>query len=245
MLRFSFLLGLAATLAAPAAAQFTLATPDTARVLTVSGTGRAASDADRAILTVAFQTEGATVDDALEKHEREVERVQTLLLEAGIPEGEIKLERVSIGEGGGGGRFEAPRGGSGESAFTASRTLIVRVDQLDLVPSLMAAVVRNEGDDALDVQRRNVDVRYTVRDPNALTDDALRDAVRNARSRADLIAEMSGLTLGDALTVVEAGASPWGAEAAAMMAMRNEMGSGLTEGEYVVLAQVVVTFQIR
>ena len=81
MVRLPLLLGLVVGLAAPAAAQFTLATPDTARVLTVSGTGRAAADADRAILTVAFQTEGETVDDALEKHEREVERVQTLLLD--------------------------------------------------------------------------------------------------------------------------------------------------------------------
>ena len=245
MLRAFALAALAVLAAAPASAQFTLAAPDTARILTVSGFGRAATDADRAVLTISFETEGETIDEAIEKHEQEVERVRTLLIEAGIPESEIKLERVSVGGMDRGMRFETVRPGSDEDTFSASRTLIVRVDNLDMVPSLMAAVVRNADDDLLEVQRRNVDVRYTVREPENLSDEALRDAVKNARARALLIAQMGDLTLGNVLTVVESGASPFAAEAMAMMMMRDGGGSGLTDGEYVVNAQVVVTFSIE
>ncbi|MEM6328174.1 MAG: SIMPL domain-containing protein [Bacteroidota bacterium] len=236
---------LAALLAVPAAAQFTLAAPDTSRVLTVSGFGRAAMDADRAVLTVSFETEGETVDEAIEKHEEEVRRVRQLLQDAGVPESEIKLERVNIGGSGGGMQFEAVRPRGDDDAFTASRTLIVRVDDLDLVPSIMAAAVRNADDDLLDVQRRTVNARYTVASPEGLLNEALRDAVRNARTRAMLITEMSGLELGEILTVVESGASPWNAEARALAMFRDGMGSSLTDGEYVVNAQVVVTFRIQ
>lgn len=201
-------------------------------------------DADRAVLTISFETEGETIDEAIEKHEEEVERVRQLLIESGIPEGEIKLERVSVGGSDHGMRFEAVRPGGEDDTFSASRTLIVRVDDLGMVPRLMAAVVRNEDDDLLDVQRRRVDVRYTVQTPQELQDEALRDAVTNARDRASLIAQMGGLTLGEVVTVIESGASPFGSDAMARMIMM-EGGSGLTDGEYVVSAQVVVTFRIR
>lgn len=235
----------AVLVAAPASAQLTLSAPDTSRVLTVSGYGRAATDADRAVLTISFETEGETIDEAIEKHEAEVERVRQLLLDSGIPESEIKLERVSVGGAGRGMRFETVRPGDDDETFSASRTLIVRIDDLDRVPRLMADVVRNADDDLLDVQRRNVDVRYTVKAPEDLQDEALRDAVTNARERATLIAQMGGVSLGEVVTVTESGASPWGAETMAMMMMRDGGGSGLTDGEYVVHAQVVVTFRIR
>ena len=244
MTRALLFAALAVLASAPASAQFTLAGPDTTRVLTVSGFGRAAMDADRAVLTISFETEGETIDEAIDKHEEEVERVRDLLIESGVPEGEIKLERVSVGGSQRGMRFETVRPGGEDDSFSASRTLIVRVDNLDMVPRLMAAVVRNDDDDLLDVQRRNVDVRYTVRAPENLQDQALRDAVSNARERASLIATMGGLTLGDVLTVMESGASPWGSEAMAR-AMMMEGGSGLTDGEYVVNAQVVVTFRLQ
>ncbi|MEM1056915.1 MAG: SIMPL domain-containing protein [Bacteroidota bacterium] len=244
MLRVFALAALAVLVSVPASAQFTLAAPDTARILTVSGYGRAAADADRAVLKISFETEGETIDEAIDKHQEEVDRVRDLLIEAGIPEDDIKLERVSVGGMERGMRFESVRPGNEDDTFSASRTLSVRVDNLDLVPSLMASVVRNDADDLLDVQRRNVDVRYTVREPESLNDEALRDAVSNARERALLIASMGGLTLGDVLTVVESGASPFAAEAMAIMEMRGG-GSGLTDGEYVVNAQVVVTFSIR
>lgn len=243
MLRTVSLLALTALLAVPASAQLTISGPDTSRVLTVSGFGRAAMDADRAILTISFETEGETIDEAIDKHEEEVERVRQLLVDAGVPEGEIKLERVSVGGSTRGMQFESVRPGGDDDSFSASRTLIVRVDDLESVPRLMAAVVRSNDDDLLDVQRRRVDVRYTVRSPQELQDDALREAVSNARARAVLIAQMGDLSLGEVVTVVESGASPFGAEAMARMMMMDG-GSGLTDGEFVVNAQVVVTFRL-
>ena len=245
MPRLLILAALVAATALPARAQFTFTGPDTSRVLSVSGFGRAAMDADQAVLRIEFETEGETVEDAIEKHQQEVERVRALLIEAGVPESEIKLERVSVGGSGGGMRFESVRPGDEAETFLASRVLVVRVDDLDLVPTLLAGAVRDDSDDLLDVQRRGVDVRYTVGEPRELEDEALRKAVANARERAELIVGMSDLRLGEILTVTEGGASPFGAEAAALMMMGAAGGSGLTDGEFVVTASVVVTFRVQ
>ena len=231
-------------LAAPARAQFTLSVPDTARVLTVSGLGRASADADRAVLRIAFETEGETIDEAIQKHEQEVARVQALLKASGVADDDIKLERASVGPAGGGMRYESLRPGDSEQTFTASRILVVGVDDLDSVPRLMGEIVRNDDDDLLDIQRRNVDVRYTLQAPEALEEEALRMAVAKARERAEMIAEMAGVQLGDVTSVSEGGGSLFGMDPRAA-AMMNDNGSGLTDGEYVVTSAVVVTFRIR
>lgn len=247
MLRLSVLATALLVLAPEALAQRSLA--DSARVLTVSGFGRAVTDADRAVLRIMFETEGETIDEAIDKHEAEVERVRTLLREAGVPDGEVKLERSSVGPAGGGVRFESVRPDDGDESFRASRTLVARVDDLDSVSRLMAEVSRNDGDDLLDIQRRNVTVSYTVRDIDALDDEALQDAVRRARARAELIAEMGGFELGEIVTIGEGGTSAGGSgfESLMMMAMMGQMGgeSGMADGEFVANAAVTVTFRIR
>lgn len=246
MLRVLTLAALACLAATPAVAQFTISGPDTSRVLTVAGFGRATADVDKAVLRIAFETEGETIDEAIEKHEAEVSRVQSILVEAGIPESDIKLERAAVGPAGGGARFESIRPGDDEESFTASRVLVVGVGDLDAVPRLMAEIVRNDDDDLLDIQRRNVDVRYTVADTKALDDEALRDAVTRARERADLIASMAGLSLGEVISVSEGGGgSMFGMEAVAMAMLRDNGNGGLTDGEVVASASVVVSFRIR
>lgn len=233
-------------IAAPSQAQFTLSGPDTSRVLTVTGFGKASADIDKAVLRIAFETEGETIDEALDKHETEVARVQEILTGAGIPEGEIKLERVSVGPAGGGTRFESIRPGDSVETFTASRVLVVGVTDLDIVPRLMAELVRNDDDDLLDIQRRNVDVRYTVAETQALEDEALQTAVARARERALLITEMAGLELGEVIAVIEGGGgSLFGMEALAMAMAREGGNGGLTDGEYVSTSSVVVSFRIR
>ena len=248
MLRLFALAAAALVLSPLASAQYTISGPDTSRVLTVSGFGQATADANRAVLRIMFETEGETIDEAIEKHEAEVERVMALLTDAGVPESEIKLERSSVGPAGGGVRFESVRPDAGDETFEASRMLVARVDDLDGISRLMAEIVRNDDDDLLDIQRRNVDVRYTVRDLDGLADEALQDAVRRARARAELIAEMGGFSLGEIVTISEGGLGMGGGfESMMMMAMMREMGgeTGMTDGEFVSNATVTVSFRIR
>ena len=239
-------LGAALILAAPEAlAQFTMtpvAQDSSFRTLTVAGTGEATATSDRAVLRIAFETEGKTIDEALSRHQEEVDRVQTLLREGGIPEDQIFVDRASVGE------SEGEYGGpADEAGYTASRFVTVYVDDLERVPRLMAEVVETSSDDLLTVQRRNVDVSYVLQDRAALRSDALRKAVTDARERAALIAEMAGLRLGEVVTVNEQGvqAALFGPVSSSDQAMMMQMMGGGSGGEHSVQSGVVVTFVLR
>ena len=244
MLRPLFLAALVFA-ATDARAQFTMtpvAQDSSFRTLTVTGTGEAKANSDRAVLRIAFETEGKTIDEALERHQEEVDRVQSLLRDGGIPEDQIFVDRASVGE------SEGDYGGpSDEEGFTASRFVTVYVDDLNRVPRLMAEVVKNAGDDLLTVQRRNVDVSYVLQDRAALRSDALRKAVADARERAALIAEMAGLQLGEVVTVNEQGvqAALFGPVNSSDQAMMMQMMGGGGGGEHSVQSGVVVTFILR
>lgn len=233
--------------AAPAQAQFTFAaapTDTSLRTLVVRGTGEATARVDRATLRIMFETEGETVDDALVRHEGEVQRVQALLRERGVPDDQVFLDRAAVGSQGGMG----PMGPSPDESFTVSRQLTVHVDDLDAAPRLMAELANDRDDDALAIQRRTVHVTYSVRDPDPLHREALREAVRDARERAELIAEMAGLRLGEVLSVAENGAEMGTMFGAGMMeAMMSGMGDPTNGGggERRVGSVVVVTFAVE
>lgn len=245
MLRSLAPLALAFLVCLPARAQFTLAAPDTSRLLSVNGFGRITTDADLAVLRVAFETEGETIEDAIAKHEQELERVRRVLREAGVDDADVKLERASAGPAGGGFQFDSVRPDNDDTSFEASRILVVKVRDLSSVARLMGEIATTAEDGLLDIQRRNVDVNYTVADPEGLQLQALRAAVENARVRGQLVVEMAGLTLGEVVGISEgsAGSLFGGMEAAMMQAART--GSSLTDGEHVSTANVVVTFRIR
>ena len=232
-------------LAPSARAQFTMmpVAPDSSfRTLTVTGSGTARALSDRAVMRIAFETDGKTIDEALERHQEEVERVQSLLSDEGVADDQIFVDRASVGE------SEGDYGGPAEEeGFTATRFVTVYVEALDRVPRLMAAVVANDGDDLLTVQRRNVDVTYVLKDRAALRSVALREAVQDASGRAALIAEMAGLRLGDIVTVNEQGiqAAMFGATSAVDEAAMMQMMGGGGGGEHSVQAGVVVTYTVR
>ena len=231
-------------LAAPPSAQ---SEPDDVRVLVVTGSGEATARSDRAVLQVAFETDGETADEALHQHEAEVARVRRILAARGVPDARVSVDRASVAPAGGR-RFPNGPGGA-DDGYSVSRQLTVEVDDLDAVPALVAALSTDADDDALTVQRRTVNVAYVLADPGPLGREALREAITDARERAELMAEMAGVTLGEILDVSEGFAAGGGGEMAMVQAMMREaarMENGAGAGvDHRVGASVVVTFRIR
>ncbi len=230
-------------LAGPVQAQFTISGPPTSaslRTVDVRGTGHAIARHDRAVLRVAFDSKGDTAEEALATHQREVDRVRALMEEAGVNPSQVFLDRLSIGS------SRGSRMTGADEGFSASRQLTVHVDDLDRVPSLVAAIASDQGDDLLAVNQRQVDVSYVVRDADALQRDALRDAVADARQRAELIAEVAGLAIADVIAVREdgAGGSLFDAMGAGMMSGMMDNGLEGPGGEFRVRVGVSVTFAL-
>ncbi|HEX9950334.1 MAG TPA: SIMPL domain-containing protein [Rubricoccaceae bacterium] len=217
------------------------------RTITVQGQGEATAAADHARLRFQVVTEGATLDEALRLHETEVARVQALLRDAGVPDARVTLDRVAVGDDEEDGPGFRPDDSGGE-VVRVTRAVTAEVDDLDAVDGLVGQLASREGDDALTTQMRSVVVSFERRDVTALRETALREAVRDARRRADLAAEVSGVRVGRMLSVTEGGVTgtmffsgptPGADRVAAMMG--GMMGGG--SGEHVESARVIVVYE--
>jgi len=243
-MRSLLLVLLAGLLALPVAAQQDF----DGRVIAVTGSGEVRAPSNRAVLQIAFDTEGETAEDALRQHEVEVDRIVQILRERGVAEDQISVDHASVAPAGA--LDFAGLGGDGESSgYTVSRQMTVSVDDLGAVPGLVAALSTDRHDDALAVQERTVNVSYVLADAQALQRQALREAVADARARAELVAEMAGVTLGDVLDVSEGAASAGGGDMGVLGIILSEaMRRGMLDGgggEHSVTASVVVTYRIR
>ena len=243
------LLTLAATLALPLAAQ--TRTVEDIRTIRVSGTGEASAPSDEAQIVLSFTTEGPSAEEALAQHSVEVDRVQSLLAERGIGADQITLNRASVSPAGGG--YGGMNGmGDEDGEVSVSRQLTIRTPDLAAVPELIAALSTDAEDDALTVQVRNVNASYHLSDDADLREEALRNAVEDARRRATLLAEMADIRVGAVLDIGELGAGfggGGGMDSFMGMAMARAMSGdgmeGMGQGEHTVSAVVVVTFAIE
>jgi len=161
------------------------------RVVTVSGTGEVRGDPDRALLEFDIRaredTAGAVRDDLGTR----ADAVRAALLDAGLSEEDITTSRFRISERVDRRRLreadvdpDSPEARERFSYYRGTHSLEVNVDDVDAVGSII--------DTAVDAGADEVDrVTFTLSDEKRtdLREEALREAIGNARSKADAIAE--------------------------------------------------------
>lgn len=223
---------LALLLLAPAAAAQVDLEPGT---LTVLGTATVTAPPDRAVVRLGVQTRAETPAEALRAHEADMARVLAEVRSFGIPDRQITIESLHLGE------HYGPEGPDGYQAF---RIVAVETDSLRTVPDLVASVVA-VGANRLD------GLVYTVREAGPMQDRALDEAMARARAKAERLARAAGRALGDVVAVTEQGVSPvhpflrqgHGGDAVAVEAVAAEPGAYST-GASQVQATVLVRFAL-
>lgn len=179
--------------------------PGNARTITVSNTGEVTGDPDLAVLRLGVE---ATENDAQTVRDDLSERADALvdaLIDAGVDEDAITTHRYRIREQIDRRRMEADgvEPTSREEAeeyiyYQGTHSFSVEVEDVDRVGEVI--------DTAVDAGADEVDrVTFTLSDEKRadLREDALREAVQNARSEADAIADEIGAEVVEA-TVVDA-----------------------------------------
>ncbi len=131
------------------------------------------------------------------------------------------------------------------SGFEASRHVVVELDDLDLLPVLIAQVTQ------LGANRLS-GLSYDVRDREKVLNDALAKAAENARVKASVLARSLGVEIGRVVQIQEQSfrfPGPIPVRAMAVEQMDAAMDVGRPEayaaGEIEVRAQVQVTFSIE
>lgn len=199
--------------------------------ITVTGTGRVDSVPNEAMFSLGVTTDGATAREALAANSAAMRRVLAALDGAGVDAKDVKTETVSVGP-----DYEVD--GTGPSGFTARNSVSVRIRDLARAGSVLDAASRagaNEVNGPM-LSRTNRD---------ELEAKALEDAVANARTRGEALAEAAGVGLGRVTAIVEGPSGspqPW----MEMRASADTASSApIRPGTEEIQATVTVTFAIE
>jgi uncharacterized protein YggE len=208
--------------------------PTVSRHITVVGIGEVSLVPDVANINLGAEASAETVSEAKAEVDRQIEAVLTALSKLGIADKDIQTSSYNIYLE----REPVPVVREGEAntqtRYHVSNTLQVTIRDIDIVGEVLDAVVEAGANQVYGVH-------FTV-DDEEWQSKARAEAVANARARAAELAELSGVELGDVLTVSEViGASP-----VPMVAYeRAASGGGMAPGELQLSTQVQITFAIQ
>jgi uncharacterized protein YggE len=184
----SILCAVALTCAAPASAQDrpSLADPP---VIVTSGTATVRRPPDRAFITIAIESRAKNPRDAQKLSADAATLVHQRLSQARLGADAVRTLGYNLEQ-----DFEVVPNGRIPRDFIARNTLEVRVDDLSRVGEIIDLSVRGGATSV-------AGVRFEIQNRAAAEQDALRQAVADARSRADAAATGAGLIVDRVLRI--------------------------------------------
>jgi uncharacterized protein len=205
-------------------------------LLTVNADGKSEARPDMSIINLGVTTEGQTASAALAENARRMTALTQALRRAGIAERDIQTSNVSVypqqvyGEG------QAPR----ITGYQANNSVTVKVRNIDNTGRVIDAAVGAGGNTVNGVS-------FTHADPDAQLDIARRDAIAEARRRAELYASALGLRVNRIVSVSEGGgyAPPIPVAVERFAAQDGAAATPVSPGEIETRVSVNVTFELR
>lgn len=192
-MRILAIAAVAVALAAGGADAATPQPPTGTDTVTVTGTGAATGVPDQASFDFTVQTKGKTAAAALTQNGTATQAVISAVEAAGVPEADIQTQQVSLDP-------LTSSDGTTIVGYTASDTITVSKLAIGKSGAIVDAAV---GAGATGVSGPSLDISSQ----DALYASALKAAVAQAKSKAQVLADATGHTLGGAVTIVEGSAS--------------------------------------
>jgi uncharacterized protein len=208
------------------------------RSISVTGQGEASGPPDQAEVSAGVQILAETVIEATRQNQSVIERIMAALEEQGIPPEKIQTSNYSIwaeqnypGD---------PRQQGRISGYRVSNVVNVGIEDIEKVGEVLAAVT-NAGANTIH------GIQFGVRDTAALEQKAREAAMADARARAEALARLAGVQLGEVMSI---STSLSGGPPRPMMARGFEMADtasapGISPGQQRVSVQVHASFAIR
>lgn len=205
--------------------------------LVVVGTGTVSAEPEMAnvIFGVELQGEdpGAIVEEAAEK----IDQAVAAAVEVGVAEEDVRTMGYNLWVE----TVRDPDTGipTGEVLYHIWHQVQVKLSDIDSVGNLLGAVVEAGANTVSEVT-------FTVEDPEALMEEARGEALENAATRAEQMAEGLGLTLGSPVLVMEisgGGPMPLGLGGGAEMVVAA--APSISPGSLSVSVSVQIVYEVR
>lgn len=169
------------------------------RFIRVTGSGSASAQPDRAVVVVGVRTEADEASEALSQNNQQVSDLIDALQQAGIDQEDIQTQQISLFP-----RYSNQPTDSGQPAVTgyiATNTVQVQIDDITQVGTILDTAVQAGGN--LIEQ-----IRFEIADQSEVLQQARSQAFDNASEKAQQLAQLAGVTLGDVISIEETSSQP-------------------------------------
>jgi uncharacterized protein len=200
----------------------------TAGGITVTGVGTVTSVPDEAAFTIGVQTQGSTAREALAANSEQMRRIIDAVRSAGVEKGDVKTQDVSV---------SANYADEGRiHGYSARNSVLVTIHDLSKAGAILDAASNGGANEVYGPM-------LSRSDEDALQAEALRDAVSNARKKAEALADAAGVSLGRVTAMTEGfSGGPQAYYDSGVRAMKAE--APIEPGTQDTQATVTVTFAI-
>ena len=208
------------------------------RSISVTGQGEASGRPDQAQVNAGVQTVASTVVEASRQNQEIVERIMQALDEQGIDRKNVQTANYSIWPEQ---RHDPSRGDEVRiTGYHVSNVVNVTVDDVDKVGAVLAAVT-NAGANSVH------GINFVVADTAELEERARAEAMADARARAESLAGLAGVELGEVLSISmnTGGGYPVPMMGGRMAMAESAPAPGISPGQLSVSVQVQVSYAIR
>lgn len=217
-----------------------LAAEDLPRTISVSGTGTAGSPPDMATIQTGVLTTANNAKDALAANNKAMETVLTALKNRNIDAKDIQTSGFSVYPEYRRVSGPSPRGGPRTNeiiGYRVSNNVSVKVRNLPRLGEILDGLVKAGSNQVSGIS-------FGIADSKAITNEARKDAIDDARGRAELYAAATGVKVGKVISISEQ--SIQRPQPFARMAMAADMGSSvpIATGEQQVSASINVMYEL-
>ncbi len=205
---------------------------DTGRQVTVVGSGQIDGTPDTLTTNVGISFTAPDATAALNQTNERQQRVIDALLGAGVDREDIATSQVRLQP-----QLEAD--GTTAAGYQATNAIDVTIRDVSAASRALALITSIGGD-----ATRINSVAFSIEDDSQLVTDARARAFEDARNRAEQYAELSGLELGDVISISETGEQSTPPSPTPMpRAMATDVP--LSPGEQTVSFSVTVIWELR
>ena len=205
--------------------------------ITVSGTGNIRISADTAVISLGVNARDRDVLKAQQKVNEAIASIRKALIEQGVKEENITTDFMNIYA-----IYDYRNDQEELSAYNANSSLAVKVTDMDIVGKLIDAAFA-AGANTLN------GISFSAANPEEAENEALREAVTEARKKAEILAEASGLKITGIESISEGGVFSHEntignvqAKGMDMMETEEDAGTVVSAAKLIVSATVSITF---
>lgn len=206
--------------------------------IVVSGTGTASAEPDIALINLGVQVLSPSVGEALNTANTSLENILEVFSDHEVDESDTQTRYFNINT-----QYDYSSGDAPTvTGYQVTNELSVKVRDIESLGELITDVVEAGGNPV-----RVNGINFAIEDTAALEDDALAKAVEDAKARAERMAELSGVELGDLVSVSQGGGGAFPAQPAAfaMESMARAAPVPIRTGDLEITVNITALYTIK